>query len=313
MRFSAWLFLFLALPLASILSAQEPAPMIVEPEWTLLANDLDFPEGPAWDGSGTLYFSSCLGEFLGRVDASGYSVFVSHDEQREKWQRTNGLTVGADGAVYACEWAETGGAILRITPDGQISALTRDFNGARYNRPNDLIFDPNGNLYFTDPNSYGADKPDGVVYRIDHATGAVSIARAGFCFSNGLAFSADGSHLYLAESARTRVLRMAVNSDGTLGEPEVFVDMPGGDPDGMNFDADGNLYIAHFGGGHVWVVAPDGSVLRKIKTPGKKPSNVEFGGPDLRTLFLTEDETNSVYRTRVETPGLPLFHHPDRQ
>ncbi|MBX3729711.1 MAG: SMP-30/gluconolactonase/LRE family protein [Candidatus Sumerlaeia bacterium] len=302
--------LLLVLLMTSPLHADAGA--IVEPEWTFLAGDLSFPEGPAWDGRGTLYFSSCRGNFVGRIDASGFSVLVASASQPDVWQRTNGLTVGADGAIYAAEWAETGGAILRIEPDGRIEALTRDFNGARYNRPNDLIFDPQGNLYFTDPKSYARDKPDGVVYRIDAATNRVSVARAGFCFPNGLAFSADGRHLFLAESAWNRVLKLEVLADGSLGEPEVFVEMPGGDPDGMNFDESGNLYIAHFGGGHVWVVAPDGTVVRKLKTPGSKPSNVDFGGPDLRTLFVTEDESSSVYRTVVDVPGLPLFHHPVR-
>ena len=83
-----------------------------------------------------------------------------------------------------------------------------------------------------------------------------------------------------------------------------------GDPDGCNFDQDENLYVAHFGGGTIWILNPDGSVKGKIKTPGLKPSNVEFGDSDLKTLYITEDETNAVYKIRVDIPGLPLFSSP---
>lgn len=283
-----------------------------EAEWTFLAGELNFPEGPAWDGNGTLYFSSCKGEFIGKVGPEGYGVLLANDSQRDRWQRTNGLTVGADGNVYACEWAETGGGILKVTPGGVATWVTHDFEGGRYQRPNDLAFDPVGNLYFTDPKSYDPNNPDGIVYRIDHATGNVTKAAEGFCFCNGLAFSADGSTLYLAESAKHRVLKLRVEADGSLSSPEVFAEMPGGDPDGMNFDEEENLYVAHFGGGFVWVFEPNGNLKRKLKTPGSKPSNVEFGGEDRRTLFITEDETNAVYKTRVDVPGLALFHHPNR-
>lgn len=272
-------------------------PNVIQPEWTKIAENLQFPEGPAWDGKGTLYFSSCQGEFIGKVDPEGYSVFLAKDSQRDKWQRTNGLTVGSDGYLYAAEWAETGGGILRISPDGIVEKIVKDFNGKRFHRPNDVAFDPAGNLYFTDPNSYDTSKPDGTVYRRDGETGAVTIAAEGFCFSNGLTFTPDGKHMFLAESAKHRVLKFDVAADGTLTNQQVFAEMPGGDPDGMNLDDEGNLYVAHFGGGHIWVFAPDGALMHKIKTPGSKPSNVEFGGAGGKRLYVTEDETHSVYYT----------------
>lgn len=290
---------------------QPPAP--TETNWTLVAEGLHFPEGPAWDGHDTLYFSNCHGGYISRLGPDGYSVFFAADAQNDIHQRTNGITIGADGMLYVCEWGEGKGSILRIDKAGKAEVYCGAFEGKPFNRPNDCIFDPAGNLYFTDPNSYHPDKPDGVVYRIDKATQQVSVARAGFCFSNGLAFDTEGKFLYLAESAKHRVLKLPVLADGTLGEPEVFVEMPGGDPDGMNFDAEGRLYIAHFGGGAVWIVNPDGTVHSRLKTPGKKPSNVEFAGPDLKTLYVTEDETESVYTTRVEVAGLPLFFHPSRE
>ncbi len=306
-----------AASLAQETSYDSKSPAKAEPmaaEWKLIADGLNFPEGPAWNGDDTLCFSNCLGGHVSRVDPAGYKVILGAEDQNDIHERTNGAVFGADGFLYACEYGKNLGGILRIDPKtGHAEVYAKGPEGVTLNRPNDLAFAPDGDLYFTDPSSYDKNKPDGVVYKVDAETGATSVAASGFCFCNGLAFSEDGKNVYLAESARTRVLKFDVAEDGTLVNQSVFIDMPGGDPDGMNFDVEGNLYIAHFGGGAVWVVRPDGSVLKKIETPGKKPSNVDFGGADLKTLYVTEDETNGVYSMPNDIAGLPLFWHPSRK
>ena len=179
--------------------------------------------------------------------------------------------------------------------------------------PNDLVFDAGGNLYFTDPTGSNVERPIGCVYRIDGNTHQVTCAAEGLAFPNGLAFSADGRWLYLNESSPQRVLRLRVHPDGALGKPEVFIDLPGGEPDGMAFDTEGKLYVAHFGGSAVIVISPDGKIVRRISLPGKQVTNVEFAGMDLKTLYITECETNAVYSIPVSAPGLPLFHWPGRR
>jgi len=119
-----------------------------------------------------------------------------------------------------------------------------------------------------------------------------------------ISFHQDGKTLYVCESAFNRILKYQVEPDGALSEKSVLVDLPGGDPDGMNLDIEGNIIVAHFGGGAIYKISPVGGILEKIPTPGQKPSNVEFAGPDLKTLYITEDETNAIYKTRVEVPGL---------
>ena len=128
--------------------------------------------------------------------------------------------------------------------------------------------------------------------------------------SNGIAFSPDSKKLFVCESAQNRILTYNVNENGFLSNKLVFAELPGGDPDGIAFDIDGNLYVAHFGGGAIYVFSPKGIIKDKLITPGKKPSNVEFGGEDMRTLFITEDETNSVYSRQVETAGMKLLSAP---
>ena len=271
-----------------------------------VVDGLEFPEGPAWDGKGTLYFSDCYGKAVYQVTPEGASVFLAGTTEPLTFQKTNGLAVGPDGGLYACEFEQ--GAILRISPEKKVEVYAAGYQGKKFNRPNDLAFDAHGNLYFTDPHKYSRDNPDGVVYQIDKEKREVVPVAEGLGFPNGIIFSPDGKQLYIAESAFHRVLRFDVLPDGKLDNKTVFAEMPGGDPDGMNFDSEGNLYVAHFGGSAIHVFSSDGSTKRIIRAPGSKPSNVEFAGEDLRTLYVTENETKAVYRTRVEVPGAVLSY-----
>lgn len=283
---------------------------IAAPAWELVVDGQKFPEGPAWNGKDALFFSNCHGGNIQRIahGSTGSSLFLAASDEPFTLKNTNGLTFGADGALYACEYGAPG--VLRIAMDGKSEYLAREFEGKPLIRPNDLAFDKGGNLYFTDSWDYKRENPQGAVYRIDAKTKALTRPAGELAFANGLAFSADGRTLIVAESAWNRLLRYDVAADGSLSGRAVFAEMPGGDPDGMAFDTAGNLYVAHFGMGAIVVFSPDGRRVRELKAPGKKPSNVEFAGADLKTLYVTEDETNGVYRIAVETPGLRLFHAP---
>ncbi|MDZ7319637.1 MAG: SMP-30/gluconolactonase/LRE family protein [candidate division KSB1 bacterium] len=274
-------------------------------KFLLVASGMNFPEGPAWNGDQALFVSNCYGGWISKIEGASSTVFLAASNDPFTFEKTNGLTFFKDGSLFACDFGR--GAILRIQPDGKSAIYADGYQGKRFNRPNDLAFDPHGNLYFTDPNAYRTTNPDGVIYRVDGQTRQVTPAAKNLAFPNGLAFSADGSYLYVCESARQQIFRFRVSADGTLSHKELFISLPGGDPDGINFDREGNLYVAHFGGGAIYVIAANRTIKAKLPAPGKKPSNVEFGGPDLRTLYITEVETNAVYQMQVEIPGLPLF------
>ena len=126
----------------------------------------------------------------------------------------------------------------------------------------------------------------------------------GLGFANGIGISPlNSKNLYVCESTKDRILVYDINEDHTLANKTVFIDLPGGDPDGIDFDTQGNLYAAHYGSGTVFVISPQGEILQKVKTPGKNPSNIEFGGADLKTLYLTEDESNGVYKIHTINQG----------
>ncbi len=285
-------------------------PATVEPQWVEAADGGAFPEGPAWNGAGELFFSDCSGQAIHRIvhGAPGATLFMAAQDEPFTLMNTNGTTFGADGFLYACEYGQPG--ILKIGMDGTSEYIATEFEGERLIRPNDLAFDPPGNLYFTDSWAYKRDDPKGAVYRIDAKTGGLTRAAGEIAFANGIAFSPDATQAYVAESAWNRVLRYDVAPDGSFANRHVFAELPGGDPDGMAFDTDGNLHVAHFGGGVIAVFAPDGTRIRDLVVPGRKPSNVEFAGDDLKTLYITEDETKKVYRTEVSTPGVRLFWSP---
>lgn len=276
-------------------------------DFVTITEGLHFPEGPAWDGNGNLYVSSCYGGYISKISSDGIIKFID-STSNQNLKQTNGLVVYKDGNVFACDYGL--GAILKINPEGKSEIFVDGYRGKRFNRPNDLAFDGKGNLYFTDPKSYGKENFDGRIFRVNLETKKVTLLADSLAFPNGIAFSLDEKKVFVCESAQNRILTFTVNDNGALTNNTIFAELPGGDPDGLAFDVEGNLYVAHFGGGAIYVFSSNGILKDKIITPGRKPSNVEFGGDDLKTLFITEDETNSVYSINVKTPGMKLFSSP---
>jgi len=109
----------------------------------------------------------------------------------------------------------------------------------------------------------------------------------------------------VAETRTGHILRYNVVAPGQLGPREIFARLDP-KPDGMALDTVGRLYVAVFGSGHIWVVGNDGVVVEKLPLPGQGPTNLAFGGPDHRHLFVTEGPQGIVYRREIATPGLRL-------
>ncbi len=269
--------------------------------WTKVAEGLNFPEGPAFNGESSIYFSNCYGGWIGNYSEEITDTFVSRKNDSLLIEKTNGLTFGRDGYLYVCEYSS--GKILRINPKKIIEIYAEGYKGEKFNRPNDLIFDSNGNLFFTDPKSYDKNILDGRVFMIDQNTKGVSLVADSLAFPNGINISPFDNRLYVCESAKQKIIRFDISLKNELLNKEDFVSLPGGDPDGIEFDINGNLYVAHFGGKAVYIFSPEGNLIQKIETPGSKPTNLEFGDEDYKTLYLTEVETNALYKIRTKYPG----------
>jgi gluconolactonase len=278
-------------------------PQITDPNsaWVKVADGLNFPEGPAYDGISSIYLSNCYGGWITKYTESVKDTFVSKVDDSLLIEKTNGLTFGIDGNLYVCEYGK--GKILRISSDGKIEVYADGYKGEKFNRPNDLTFDKNGNLFFTDPKSYDKNILDGRIFLVDANTKEVILVKDSLAFPNGINISPIDGKLYVCESAKQIIVRYTITKENKLVDKQDFVDIPGGDPDGIEFDVNGNLFVAHFGGKAVYIFSPDGKLLQKIETPGSKPTNLEFGDADYKTLYLTEVETNALYKIRTKYPG----------
>lgn len=273
--------------------------LIPETTWELVADGFQFPEGPAWSDDEILYFSDCYGGWIGKISNSEIDTFAQASDST--FIKTNGIVVGEEGELFVCEYGE--GKILKVSSSGEVSTLIDGFQGKSFNRPNDLAFDQTGNLYFSDPKGYQAETNEGRVFIYNFSEKNLRLVADSLDFPNGLGVSPLTKKLYLSESGKSRILEFEITESGTLINKRIFVELSGGDPDGIDFDVYGNLYVAHFGTGKIFVISPEGKKLQEIKTPGTKPSNVEFGDSDWKTLYITEDETNSIYKIRTLYPG----------
>jgi len=270
-------------------------------KWIEVADGLNFPEGPAYDGKSSIYLSNCYGGWIAKVANNILDTFSIKTDSQLSIEKTNGTFFGKDGYLYVCEYGK--GRIFRLDENAKIEIYANGYNGEYFNRPNDLTFDESGNLYFTDPKSYDKNILDGRIFLVDAKTKEVILLDDSLAFPNGINISPIYRKLYVCESVFNRIIRYEITSDNKIINKEVFAIIPGGDPDGIEFDINGNLYVAHFGGKAVYIFSPEGKLLQKVETPGTKPTNLEFGDEDYQNLYLTEVETNSLYKIRTKHPG----------
>jgi len=263
-----------------------------------IATGFQFLEGPVWHPDGYLLFSDIpAGRIYRWTLADGATVW------REESGNSNGLTLDHENRLLACEHGNR--RVSRTEHDGQVVAVAESYEGRRLNSPNDLVVASDGSIIFTDP-PYGIEEhqreqPLNAVYRLAQ-DGQLERLFDDFDRPNGLAFSPDGSVLYVGDARRRHVRAFEVADDGSFGNSRVFADMDHpqpGSPDGMKVDVEGNLYVA--GATGVWVFTPDGTHLGVIVTP-ERPANLAWGDADARTLYITA--RTSLYRVRTTTPGV---------
>jgi gluconolactonase len=218
------------------------------------------------------------------------------------------LAFGPDGCLYVTD--EGRRSIVRVTPGGGQSDFISRYGGRRLNGPNDLCFDPDGNLFFTDPWGSSLEKKIGAVYGYEWATGTLTRIHDGLAFPNGILVR-DG-RLYAAETLTNMIWTYTVTGGGRAENPEIFCRLPDlkvkllTGPDGMAFDQQGNIYVATVGVGFVYVFDPSGKLLESIPTGGIRPTNVCFGGPSHDTLYITIDDLGTMVTIPAGTPGYRL-------
>jgi gluconolactonase len=251
-------------------------------EYTVLAEGLDFPEGPVFD-EGCLWGVEMRAGRLFRWTPDGLM-------RLDVGGRPNGLAI-RDGQVFFCDadrdgmyhlgfgWPETV-AIEPVAESGPDQALTA---------PNDAIFDPRGVLIFTCPGDPKAG-PVGSVWARDPDGRVVRIA-TDMAFPNGLVLTPDGRDLIVAETMAQRLWRGRWDSETlTWRDARPYAETGGAPlgPDGMAYGADGLLYVALYGSGVVLAFDDAGKIVRRIPTPGDKPTNIAFDPTGVLGMVVTE-------------------------
>jgi gluconolactonase len=292
-----------------------------------------FTEGPAVDAEGNVYFSDIVNNRIMKRTADGaLSVW------RADSGRANGNMFDAQGRLVTCEGAEFGdGGRRRITRTdmrtGEVEVLTDRYEGKRYNSPNDLVIDNRGRTYFTDPR-YKEDRSDlemdvEAVYRLD-PDGRVTrlLQQPTVQKPNGIAIAPDNRTLYVVDSnpaagGNRKIWAFDLSTDGLPANRRLVYDFaPGRGGDGMRTDVDGNLWIAagvsrarHANETAdvppgVYVVTPQGNLLGRIPVPEDSITNVAFGGPDLKTLYIVAGK--SLFSIRANVAGNVVYPPPAR-
>ena len=266
-------------------------------------------EGPSWDTKNKLLYFVGGNRVMRRTMDGAVSMF------REDAPGANGSLVDSQGRVIVCEAG--GRRITRTEKDGILMVLASEYEGKKLNSPNDLSLDSKGRIYFTDPR-YGSQDTMEIrdeagtlvegVYRIDAPGKITRILTHEVERPNGILVSQDDRYLYVADNYNNRIggsrklLRFSLDAEGRVvpSSRKVIFDWKGGrGPDGFKMDRKGNFYVAaglnhdskwessaEFKGG-IYILSPEGNLLEFVHFDKDETTNCTFGGPNLKTLFVT--------------------------
>ncbi len=299
----------------------------------IVAEGLRFPEGPVMLADGSVAVVEIARGTVSRVAPDGTVSVIA-----EPGGGPNGLALGPDGALYVCNnggflWHEepgmlrpvgtppdySGGRIERVDPaSGQVTMLYDRCGDTRLKGPNDIVFDRHGGFYFTDLGKVRQrDRDQGGVYYARADGSAISEIVFPMLTPNGIGLSPDGRTLYVAETEGARLWAFGIVGPGTLER------LPFPSPNGGRFlfnqagfhrfdslavDAAGNICVATLMSGAITVIAPDGRLVRSVKMPDIYATNICFGGPGLRTAYITLSGVGQLVAMDWPEPGLALNH-----
>lgn len=265
-----------------------------------------FLEGPSFDRQGNLY---CVDIPYGRIfritPDRKWSVVAQYDGE------PNGLKIRNDGEIFVADhrWG-----IMQLDPvNGKVKPYSTRHDFEQYKGVNDLVFSSKGDLYFTDQGSTGLHDPTGRVFRL-RPNGQTDLLLDNVPSPNGLVLTKDEHTLLVAATRGNAVWRVPLHPDtGTPFKVGIYIQLSGssmGGPDGMALDDEGGLAIAIPGLGTVWHFNADGEPQHRIRTcVGRKPTNLAFGGPGNKSLFITESDTGSILRAELPVAGRAMYSH----
>jgi len=251
-------------------------------------------EGPAVDGEGNVYAVNYERQHtIGKVTPEGVcSVFV----ELPNGSVGNGIRFDSAGDMLVADYVNHN--VLRVNM--RTKAISVHAHEPAMNQPNDIAISGDDYVFASDPN-WG--ESTGQIWRID-PNGAVTLLEAGMGTTNGIEVSPDGRTLYVNETVQRRIWAYDLSPERTVADKRLLIEFPDYGMDGMRCDIDGNLYVTRYGKGTIAILTPGGEVVREVELHGKSCSNLTFGGPDGRTVYVTMADNGNIETFRTDTPGL---------
>lgn len=295
----------------------------------IMATGLGFPEGPVAMPDSSVVLTEIRNRRVSRIASDGTTTMLS-----DTGGGPNGLAIGPDGALFCCNNGGSryvagssmgvgplegyvGGWIERIdAKTGATNRLYSEVNGNKLSAPNDLVFDEHGGFYFTDLGKRYARHRDhgGLYYALPDGSKVMEIAYP-ILSPNGCGLSPDNRTVYVADTESARLWAFAIESPGVLKKDTSHAAHGGrlvgsiaghAQFDSLAVTASGNICVATLGTGHITVFSPQGGVLEQVKMPDVYPTNICFGGADLRTAYITLSDSGRLGAMPWPEPGLKL-------
>lgn len=262
-----------------------------------------FIEGPSFDRAGNLYFVDIPFGRIFRLSSQGECELVV---QYDGWP--NGLKIHKDGRVFIADYKR--GLMVLDPQRREIKPLLATRHSEGFKGLNDLVFARNGDCYFTDQGQAGMHDPTGRLYRLN-AAGRLECLVATIPSPNGVVLNNAENRCFVAVTRQNAVWRAPLLADGSATKVGTFLQLSGGaaGPDGLAIDREDGLYVCHLGIG-IWRFDANGVPTHLIEPcVGHHMTNLAFGGPDNRQLFITESDTGTILRVEAPVPGKPMYSH----
>lgn len=250
-------------------------------------------EGPSVDKKGNLYVVNYQKDgTIGHVQPDGsVELFVTLPEG----STANSIQFDSKGNMYLADF--TGHNVLKV--DMKTREVSVYVHNDAFNQPNDLCINRRDQIFASDPN-WG--NSTGKLWRIDRGGKAVLLTDE-MGTANGIELSPDEKILYVNESVQRKIWAFDVDRNGDLSNKRQFAEFDDFGFDGMKCDKQGNLYVARYGKGTIAILSPDGKLIREVALTGMRCSNLVFGGPDGKTVFVTLQDRKGMEKFRSENPG----------
>jgi gluconolactonase len=303
------------------------------PNVRVLATGLEFPEGPVVMPDGSVVLVEIRGKRLTRVWPDGRKEVVA-----EIPGGPNGAALGPDGKIYICNnggfgWLPSrgtmmpgapsaseyiGGSIQRVDlATGKLETLFTKCGEHPLKGPNDLVFDQHGGLWFTDLGKRRARDMDvGAFYYIKPGMKEIVEGVFGMMPANGIGLSPDENTVYVAETPTARLWAFDLSAPGEVKPRDVIYRGERGKPiaglggyqmfDSLAVEASGNICVATLISGCISVIAPDGAVVEQVPTGDRVTTNIAFGGPELKTAYVTLSGKGELVAMDWARSGLAL-------